>query len=64
MPGPALMAGRISHQKLACRGKQLKEKNKPQCNLGVLGNEELQGGKMKKLYKNLFLHHNNALLYG
>lgn len=63
-PGLALISGRISHQKLACHGKQLKEKNKPQRNLRVLGNEELQGGGMKKLYKNLFLHHNNMLFYG
>ena len=63
-PGLALILGRIYHHKLACHGKQLKEKNKPPCNLRVLGNEELQGGGMKKLYKNLFLHHNNVLLYG
>lgn len=62
--GPALISGRIFHHKLACHGKKLKEKNKPQCNLRVLGSEELQGGSMKKLYKNLFLHHNNVLLYG
>lgn len=63
-PGLALISGRISHHKLACHGKQLKEKNKPQRNLRVLESEELQGGGMKKLYKNLFLHHNNVLSYG
>ena len=63
-PSLVLLSGRIYHHKLACHGKQLKEKNKPPCNFRVLGNEELQGGGMKKLYKNLFLHHNNVLLYG
>lgn len=63
-PGLALISGRISHQKLACHGKQLKEKNKPQLNLRVLGSEEFQGGGTKKLYKNLFLHRNNVLFYG